>query len=195
MPLQSEEKYQAALFFLRQKNFHEAKKHLMSARERMSENASFFQTLGQVEKQRQNPKAAEEAFLKSLSLNQQNPACQFQLANLYLTSQRPRLAIEAYEKTLALAPDSRAAAQNLAWLLATHQDAEVRDGQRSLELAAGLVEQDAGTNSTTLTILAAAYAEENNFPAALQVAQRGLAIAQKGNNSKAEELSRSAQCQ
>jgi hypothetical protein len=77
---------------------------------------------------------------------------------------RPRDAIATWERGLTVAPDD-ALRNELAWLLATHPDAAVRDGRRALELAEKIVLRDS-TRFGRAATLAAARAESGDFDGA-----------------------------
>jgi tetratricopeptide (TPR) repeat protein len=70
----------------------------------------------------------------------------------------PEEAIQHYQKALELAPKSIPTLTNLAWLLATSQDASLRNGPKAIEIAAEADRLVGGTNTLVLRTLAAAYA-------------------------------------
>jgi Flp pilus assembly protein TadD len=68
-------------------------------------------------------------------------------------------------------------AQNeLAWLLATHADPEVRDGRAAVQYAEKAVAAARPTNPSYLNTLAAAYAEASNFTKAVTVQKEAMAL-------------------
>ena len=69
--------------------------------------------------------------------------------------------------------DSIAAHNNLAWLLATLDDAELRDGKRALAHASVAVEAE--PSPAHLDTLAAAYAETGQFDRAIVIQREALA--------------------
>ncbi len=87
-------------------------------------------------------------------------------------------AVRHFREALRLQPQTPDALNNLAWILATHPQAQYRNGTEAVNLAeraAWLTKQeDAGALDT----LAAAYAEANRFSEAVQTAQRALGLAQ-----------------
>jgi Flp pilus assembly protein TadD len=78
----------------------------------------------------------------------------------------------AYEETLALRPSDVGAANNLAWILATAPESELRDGTRAVALLESYARSD---DPTTLDTLAAAYAETGRYAEAIATAERALA--------------------
>ena len=71
---------------------------------------------------------------------------------------------------------------NTAWLLATDQNASVRNGAEAVELAGRAVRLSNGREPAILGTLAAAYAETGRFPEAVQTARKALELAVQQNN-------------
>ena len=89
----------------------------------------------------------------------------------------PAEAIQHYQKALEIAPTSISALTNLAWLLATSQDASVRSGLKSVELAKQADRLVGGTNTLVLRTLAAAYAENGEFANAIRTVGSAMQLA------------------
>lgn len=83
-------------------------------------------------------------------------------------------AVEAYETALTLDGGHIAAANNLAWLLATAPEVDIRDGDRAVLLAEKVAA--AGISASTLDTLAAALAEAGRYAEALTAADRALGL-------------------
>jgi protein O-mannosyl-transferase len=86
-------------------------------------------------------------------------------------------AIEHYQKALELVPRSIPTLTNLAWLLATSQDASLRNGPKAVELAGQADRLVGGTNTLVLRTLAAAYAENGEFANAIRTARSAKQVA------------------
>ena len=115
----------------------------------------------------------------------------FKLASLLMQMGQAQGAIEHFGAVLRTDPSHVPAKNNLAWLLATHPDDDVRDGERALRLASEAVQSTGGTNATLLETLSAAQAEQQLFDAAIITAKRSLKVAQDaGDPSKADQLQR-----
>jgi tetratricopeptide (TPR) repeat protein len=100
-----------------------------------------------------------------------------------------RGAIGHLENAHALAPDWPVALNNLAWMLATAQDAALRDGERALGLARRAVEVSGGRDAEILSTLAAALAANDRFDEALAVADQAAALAEaRAQESLVDEL-------
>jgi len=95
--------------------------------------------------------------------------------------------LEAADWLARAATGSDAQAMNdYAWLLATSEHAEVRDGPRALSLARRAVEQE--RTPSYLDTLAAAYAEFGLFDQAVATQREALAAAPEGSSALTTEL-------
>jgi protein O-mannosyl-transferase len=98
-------------------------------------------------------------------------------------------AFHHYEKALELAPRSIPTLTNFAWLLATSQDASVRNGRKAVELAGQADQLVRGTNTLVLRTLAAAYAESGEFAKAIGTARSAMQLARMhGEDSLTTDL-------
>jgi hypothetical protein len=89
---------------------------------------------------------------------------------------------------LSFDSDNADAEINIAWMLATAADADLRDGQQALALAQRAIVAG-GETPFTLRTLAAAQAETNQFAAAVATAERGEDVARRqGNEAMAQSL-------
>ena len=73
-------------------------------------------------------------------------------------------------------PDTINTENNLAWLLATCANPNVRNGQRALQLAEEATAATSRTNAGILDTLAAAYAEVGDFAKAVAVQREAIAL-------------------
>ena len=94
---------------------------------------------------------------------------------------RTQEAIREYERALVLNPDSGGTHNNLAWLLATAPDSNIRDGKRAVEHALRAVEL--GENGAWLDTLAAAHAECGDFEAAIRAEEAAYSRSDEGNTA------------
>ena len=98
-------------------------------------------------------------------------------------------AASAYRAALALAPDYGPALNNLAWLLATHPDATVRDGAEAVRLAELAVSSADAPTPGLLDTLAAAYAAAGRFEEAARTAARAAdAASAAGTTEPARDM-------
>jgi tetratricopeptide (TPR) repeat protein len=121
--------------------------------------------------------SAVQACRSALSLRPLDADCHTTLAIALEEKGNPAEAIQHYQNALELAPSSIPTLTNLAWLLATSQDASLRNGPRAVELSKQADRLVGGTNTLVLRTLAAAYAENGEFANAIRTAQSAMQLA------------------
>jgi tetratricopeptide (TPR) repeat protein len=82
-----------------------------------------------------------------------------------------------YRAAIELQPEAPTAYNNLAWLLATHPSAAVRNGREAVRLAEQAARLTGFGSPAILDTLAAAYAETNRFADAIQTLETALRLA------------------
>ena len=112
------------------------------------------------------------------------------LAEVYSAQKRGRELRDEYAQMVRLAPDWPEAFNNLAWLLATHPTAELRNGTEAVRLAERACQLTGGTNFWMLSTLAAAYAEAGQYPEAVKTQQRVCDLAAAQGQAPPERLQR-----
>jgi hypothetical protein len=99
------------------------------------------------------------------------------LARVYDLQGKPQRAIPHYRRALESSSPPVVAAQNLAWLLATTDDPELRDGNEAVRWAEYFA-RVVGTNRLdSVATLAAAHAQAGNFDAAVRWQTNAIALA------------------
>jgi tetratricopeptide (TPR) repeat protein len=107
---------------------------------------------------------------------------------------RARRAAFNYRRALELAPDNIDASRKLAWILATHPAADVRDGLRAVALAKRACAGDAA-NPRAWDTLAAAYAEAGRFADALEAVDKALKLpAEDGHADAVQGIAERKRC-
>jgi tetratricopeptide (TPR) repeat protein len=106
------------------------------------------------------------------------------LANALFNQGKLDEAIASFERTLELDPNSAVAMQQLAWSLATHPDTARRNPARAVALAERANELTEGKDFRTLDTLGVAYAIAGRYAEAIRAAEKALAIAQAGNDTR-----------
>jgi len=125
----------------------------------------------------------------ALLLKPSDEDCQTTLAIALEEKGNPAEAIQHYQKALELAPSSIPTLTNLAWLLATSQDASLRNGLKAVQLAKQADRLVGGTNPLVLRTLAAAYAENREFADAIRTARSAMQLARMhGEDSLTADL-------
>jgi tetratricopeptide (TPR) repeat protein len=133
--------------------------------------------------------SAIEVCRSALLLRPSDADCHTTLAIALEEKGNPAEAIQHYKKALELAPESIPTLTNLAWLMATSQDASLRNGLKAVELAKQVDRLVGGTNTLVLRTLAAAYAENGEFANAIRTAQSAMQLARMhGEDSLSTDL-------
>ncbi len=91
-------------------------------------------------------------------------------------------AFAQYQKAVDLEPTSLLFQNNLAWMLATSEDASIRDPARAVEVAERTNQFSANENPMILHTLATAYAARERLPEAIATAERARQLAAAQNN-------------
>ncbi len=89
-----------------------------------------------------------------------------------------------FREALEMAPDNMLVMNNLAWQLAAHGDAQVRDGAQAVHWAERAADLTQHQNPTVLDTLAAAYAEAGRFDDAVRTIQDALRLATKADETQ-----------
>jgi tetratricopeptide (TPR) repeat protein len=140
--------------------------------------------LGNVFLKQNRPDEAIEHYRASLRLESRLPKTHNNLGNALRLKGEFGGAIKEYQRTIQLDPRNLSAKNNLAWLLATCSDVSLRDGAKAVDLALGAERLSRGTNAIVLHTLAAAYAQNRQFPEAVATAERALQLATAQNNAE-----------
>jgi Tfp pilus assembly protein PilF len=117
----------------------------------------------------------------ALNLEPKHAQTNFELAELLSQQGRNREAIARYSQALEADPKNLSALNNLAWLLATHPDPEIRNGPRAVELAERACQLTEWKTAFLMGTLAAAYAEAGRFADAVATAERARDRARADN--------------
>lgn len=139
--------------------------------ENLAQLAKLRQQLGQEDQ-------AVSLYRESLGLRF-DPGTGTALANLLRSQGECREALQLYSAVLEARPDDILAANNLAWILATHPDANLRDGAAAKRWARVACEATNHRIPPLLGTLAAAHAELGEFDQAVALSKRALASARE----------------
>ena len=104
------------------------------------------------------------------------------LAFAWLKTGHVRDGIGEFREMLRQDPNEPVALNSLAWILATHPDAAIRNGPEAVKLAEKVVAQQEGDQPKLLDTLAAAYAETGQFREAVRTAEKAQAAAAGSGN-------------
>lgn len=111
------------------------------------------------------------------------------LASLYAIQRNWQQAIKFYGDILRLNPTHSFARAQLAWILATCPNPDLRNGPQAINLAIPLIAMSGEASPRAFDILAAAYAESGKFDAAIHYAGKAIPLLDKkiGNNLLVEK--------
>jgi tetratricopeptide (TPR) repeat protein len=110
-------------------------------------------------------------------------------ADAYLNVGKHAEAIADFEEALKLEPEDSSVLNNLAWVLATSPEANLRDGKRAVDLATKACELTEYKLPHILSTLAAAFAESGNFDNAVEWSQKAVDMHDPENDAQlAKEL-------
>ena len=137
---------------------------------------------------------ARAHYEKALELQPDIAEAHIQIGNILLQESDSQRALAEFEAALKISPHSAIAQTNLAWILASASDKSLRDGRRAIQLAEAANRSFGGRDALTLHTLAAAYAEDQQFDKAIEVARRALQFAlRQYDRALTDELRREIQ--
>ena len=119
------------------------------------------------------------------------PLLSVELAELLTARGESAAAIAVLRQARRVHPDDWLAANNLAWILATDSDPEVRNGVEAVQLAEGVAARELDPARSRpapvfeiaiLDVLAAAYAEQGRFDEAVRAIRRALDMARRNSD-------------
>ena len=119
---------------------------------------------------------------EALRLNPADSEAHYYLARALLGLGDSAGALAQLQESLRLSPDSSETLGELAWLLATHPDASLRNGPEAVRIAEHACSLVNRKSPELLGTLAAAYAEAGRLPNATKTAQEALALAQSSGD-------------
>lgn len=117
---------------------------------------------------------AVDAFGAAIELGQFRGFAFQRRGDIYLNLAMRKEARADYEESLKFDPENRGVLNNLAWILATAPEQELRDGSKALELALKASELTDFQQAHVLSTLAAAYAETGDMQAAREWSQKAV---------------------
>ena len=128
---------------------------------------------------------AIEAFTAAIKADNTRPFLYRMRADVYLSVGEQQAALADYEAAMQLEPDDTGVLNNLAWLLATSPEEELRDGRRAIKLATKAGELTHHQQAHILSTIAAAYAETGDFATARRWSEKAVEL---GDDSLKEQL-------
>ncbi|UUO07066.1 tetratricopeptide repeat protein [Blastopirellula sp. J2-11] len=157
-----------------QGKFGQAIKDLENLLQRDPQNESILIQIGMIYNSDGQPRKAIQIFDTVLKKSPDSWQALSGRSNAQLSIGEQKAAIEGYEQALKLQPKDDHILNNLAWVLATSPQDDLRNGQRSLELAKQACEVTKYEAPHILSTLAAAHAEVGDFDEAKKWAQKAV---------------------
>ena len=177
------------IVFLQKGQLNEAISLLKSAVDLRPDNSPAHENLAKALLQKGQVADALVHYRKLLELQPDNMEVHNIVGTVLVQQGQIREGVEEWQKVLEIQPDNGNALNNLGWVLATAPEDSLRDGSRAVQLAQQAVRISGGRIPIVFRTLAAAYAENQQFPQAIETAQQGLELANKqGNFALAAEL-------
>ena len=162
--------------------FADAEPHLRVAVEEQPSFAEAHANLGVALAAQGHLSEAEEHLLHAIALRPDYVDAHRNLGETYGLQHRLKEAAAQFAQALESRPDDARLLNQLAWILSTTSDDGTRDGARARTLAERAVtitrRQDAGS----LDVLAAAYAEVDDFDRAAATAYEAMSVARRNGN-------------
>jgi tetratricopeptide (TPR) repeat protein len=113
---------------------------------------------------------AKASYMRAVAIDPNDAQSHFDVAVLA----EPHTAIEHFREALRLDPNHASAANNLAWLLATSNDPQLRNPEEAVRWAQRAAEITGGASPVVLDTLAAAYGAAGRFDRAVETANKAI---------------------
>ncbi|MCA9238377.1 MAG: tetratricopeptide repeat protein [Planctomycetales bacterium] len=133
------------------------------------------------------PRRAIDAYNAVLADEPDNYLARRNRGDAFLTIGDHATAVSDFDKALELQPLDPSLLNNLAWVLATSPDDEVRDGDRAVDLAKQAAELTEYKAAHILSTLAAAYAEAGDFVKAREWSEQAVELSSAADDDQIDE--------
>jgi Flp pilus assembly protein TadD len=186
-PNNTDARIKLGLAFIEKGDFATAESTFSSVLKADPKEAKAVDGLGYALAMQGRPDEAKARFFESMQLDPKNAYAHLHYAICLSTQQQAREAILEYRKALELDDQLSPACNNLAWMLASHPNPQIRNGKEAVELAERACRLTNNEQPVYLGTLAAAYAEAGRFNDAIATAEKARARARKAGLEKVAE--------
>jgi tetratricopeptide (TPR) repeat protein len=131
------------------------------------------------------PAEAVVQLSEALRLNSSDPTAHFNLATALSVRHQTKEAISHYRAAIGLKPDFALALNNLAWILATDPNSDLRDSGEAVQLAQKACDLTGYKEAVPILTLATADASAANFPDAVALVQKARELALAAGDKEA----------
>ncbi len=169
---------------VQQKDFDHAAEYFLRALTTNPDNVALHHKMAMIRGVQNRHADAVKHFQQVARAHPENAMILFQLSTALLGAGQAEQAIVGYRKALEGNPNMLPALNNLAWVLATHKDAKLRNGKEAVELASRLCELSQFKHPRSLATLAAANAESGDFAKAITHATRASELFEARGDTK-----------
>lgn len=163
----------------------ESEQMLLKALDFHPNNPNIYNNLGVTLLEQQKFELAVKYLKQALEIYPEHNNARYNLAMSLWGLGKTREAVEQYRLTLQMKPNWVAPANSLAWILATDEDKEIRNGDEAIKWALVASKGTGRENPEYLDTLAAAYAEAGQFGQAIQTVKESIELAR---SAKDEDL-------
>lgn len=122
-------------------------------------------------------------FAEVLRLNSNFEGLHYRIANIMASKGKIAEAVTHYRRALRDQPSDLQAANNLAWILATHPDAAIRNGAEAVQFMEHALRGIVNPPAEMLDTLSAAYAAAERFGDAERAARKALNLAAEARDT------------
>jgi tetratricopeptide (TPR) repeat protein len=127
---------------------------------------------------------AVQQYSDVLKIAPDDPEANYRYAQALTRQGNVKKAVEHYRRGLRKVEDVPEALNNLAWILATNPDGEVRNGADAVKFAEKACQLTDYKKAVFVGTLAAAYAEANRFSEAIEAAEKARLLAEAAKDSE-----------
>jgi tetratricopeptide (TPR) repeat protein len=167
----------------------EAIEHYRQALELKSDDPTMHEQLATALCRKGNFEEAIKDYEDWLRLNPNQAEIVKNMGNIYLMAGKTKQAIDYWAKAVELKPDFSEALNNLAWMLSTTKDNNLRNLSDAVKYAQRACELTDYKQAELLDTLAVTYAAVGSFPEAIETAEKAIELAKAaGKKDLAEEI-------
>jgi tetratricopeptide (TPR) repeat protein len=182
-----------SLIASRQNRFDDAIRDMQTLVRADPENAGFLLQLAGYYQQDDRPNMAIKVTEEVIRKDPENWRAYRLRGDSLLSIGEHKKALDDYQKALEVVPaedkeDRSGLLNNLAWVLATSPQDELRDGERSIKLGTEACELTEYKEAHILSTLAAGYAEKGNFEEAIKWSEKAVELGKEAKNEQIDQL-------